>query len=255
MQLERLSPRRLYRAAQRRLLGPAIGTLTHVKTSEPVVALTFDDGPHPGSTPQLLDLLARHDARATFFMLGEAAQQFPDLVRRAAEEGHAIGNHTWSHASLARLGRRERLEEIHACEATLGGVGHRLFRPPYGEQTLGARLDLLRCRYTVVAWNMDSGDWWNPNSASIQDYLLQRIRPGSIILMHDAIHRPPHGHRSGEVSRPTHFDRSAMLAALDAVLRRLQGRIRCVTVPELMRCGCPQQTLWSSWADSPAVRR
>lgn len=254
MPFQRYTPRRVYRAALGRLFGNAIGTLTHVKTTESVAALTFDDGPDPASTPRVLDILARHQAPSTFFMIGEAAGRYPELVRRVADEGHAIGNHTWGHAALTRLDRPERLREIRSCEATLGACGPRLFRPPYGEQTLGARLDLLRCGYTVVTWNRDTGDWWNPDGAAIKKNLLHCVRPGSIILLHDAIHRPKEGHRSGIVSRPTQYAREAMLEGLDAALQELRPRFRFVTVPQLLRFGRPQRTLWSNWEDSPAVK-
>ena len=96
--------RRLYRFAQRQLLG----TITHVATTEHVAALTFDDGPDPASTPLVLDVLAKHNAHGTFFMLGAAASRYPDLVREVAARGHAIGNHTWDHPSLPSLTHRER---------------------------------------------------------------------------------------------------------------------------------------------------
>src|SRR3989442_6464090 len=91
-----------------------LGSITHVATAESVAALTFDDGPHAASTPQLLEILARHQARATFFMLGQFALQYPELVRRIAQAGHAIGNHSWDHASFPFITGRQRRGQIRA---------------------------------------------------------------------------------------------------------------------------------------------
>lgn len=243
------------RGAARRLLSPFLGSLTHVVTTEPVVALTFDDGPHPASTGPLLEILRKHGAHATFFMIGEAAARYPDLVRRIHDEGHAIGNHTESHCALTRLTRRERLREIRAGDHARGADGTPWFRPPYGELNLSARLDLLRCRCQVVTWDFDSEDWWNPDPAAIAQRLVHGVRPGSIVLLHDMIHQEPPAHKAAAVSRPVHHDRAAMLEAVDAALLQLGPPFRFVTVPALLRHGRPYRALWSSWQDSPASRR
>ena len=144
--------RRLYEAALARTgIG---GSITGVSTQEPVAALTFDDGPHPESTPRLLEVLAKHRARATFFMVGEAAEKHRGLVRRVAEEGHAIGNHSWDHPSFPLMSGRERRRQIRACERALAPYGSRLFRPRYGHQHLASWLDTRRLGFDVAAWRV-----------------------------------------------------------------------------------------------------
>ena len=146
---------RVFNAAARRVMG----TITHVSTQDAVVALTFDDGPHPESTPHLLDILERHQAHATFFMIGEAAQRHPDLVQRVAQAGHAIGNHSWDHPSFPLISGRERRAQLRACEKAIAPYGQRLFRPPYGHQSAASRLDALWLSYRVVTWNLHAYDW------------------------------------------------------------------------------------------------
>src|SRR5690349_436064 len=92
------------------------GAVTSVETQEPLVALTFDDGPNPASTPEVLRILAQHGARATFFMVGEAATKYPDLVREVAAGGHAIANHSWNHLSFTRMRSRQRRRQMQACQ-------------------------------------------------------------------------------------------------------------------------------------------
>lgn len=96
-------------------MGQFIGTITHVSTRELLVALTFDDGPHPDYALRLLDILERHQAHATFFMLGEAAKRHPEIVTMVARQGHAIGNHSWDHPSFPLVNGRERRAQIRAC--------------------------------------------------------------------------------------------------------------------------------------------
>jgi peptidoglycan/xylan/chitin deacetylase (PgdA/CDA1 family) len=226
-------------AAARHLLG----TITHVATQAAVAALTFDDGPHPESTPRLLELLETHRAPATFFMLGESAQTYPDLVRLVAEAGHAIGNHSWDHPSFPLVSRSERLRQVRACQSALAPYGRRLFRPPYGEQSLASRLDLLRLGYEVIAWKADVGDWWNPDASHLARLLVKRIAPGSVVLLHDTIYRS-RWRQAPKLFQPTHYDRSAMLEALDITLKQLRGRFRFVTIPELLGHGPPQRMNW-----------
>ena len=154
------------RKVYRRVMRHFLGSITHVATADPVAALTFDDGPHAEYTPRLLDILARHHARATFFMLGQSAIQYPDLLRRIAQAGHAIGNHSWDHASFPFITGRQRREQIRACARAIAPYGQRLFRPPYGEQSLASRLNILRMRYKVILFNCEVGDWFNPDPTS-----------------------------------------------------------------------------------------
>ena len=117
----------------RSALGRRIGVITDVATTAPVAALTFDDGPHPEWTPRLLDLLDRHQAKATFFMVGEMAARHPELVNRIAGAGHAIGNHSWNHPSFPAIRWAERSRQIARCEDTIRVCNAKLFRPPFGD--------------------------------------------------------------------------------------------------------------------------
>jgi peptidoglycan/xylan/chitin deacetylase (PgdA/CDA1 family) len=234
--------------ALRRCLGfpprALLGTITHVATREPIAALTFDDGPHPVYTPRLLEILASHGARATFFMVGQAAQAHPELVRRVAQAGHAIGNHSWDHPAFPRLSERERQAQLRRWEQAVAPFGHRLFRPPYGEQSLRSRLSLLRRRYCVVAWNVEVGDWWDPDAQRLADQLVERLTPGSVIVLHDALVRHPSRQREPMLRRRPLADRGAMLAAVDQFLARVGSRMAFVTLPELLRRGRPQRANW-----------
>jgi peptidoglycan/xylan/chitin deacetylase (PgdA/CDA1 family) len=222
-----------------------IGTITHVATKDCVVALTFDDGPHPHYTPRLLDILERYGAHATFFMVGEAVCKYPELVRRVAEAGHAIGNHSWNHPSLPSLTRRERRAQIQACARAIARYGGlRLFRPPYGDQTIASRLDALLLRHQLITWNCSVRDWCENNSDRLADALWREAKPGSIILLHDAVYDLRKPKLGPDFDRLLVTDREPMLRALDQFLAKCDSRFRFVTIPELLRCGRPQRVNW-----------
>jgi peptidoglycan/xylan/chitin deacetylase (PgdA/CDA1 family) len=208
------------------------GTIAGVVTRDPVAALTFDDGPHPVYTPRLLDILQQHQAHATFFMIGEAAQKHPQLMRRVVQEGHVIGNHSWDHPFFPSLSGRARRDQMRACAQALAPYGQRLFRPPYGAQSLASRLDAFWLRYRVITWNLEAKDWREHTPDRMADQLVQGIRPGSIVLLHDAIYRS---------QQPVpQYNREPMLAAVALFLERLNGRFHFITIPELLRHGRPQ---------------
>ncbi|CDM65218.1 polysaccharide deacetylase family protein [Pyrinomonas methylaliphatogenes] len=215
-----------------------LGVVTGVETARPIVALTFDDGPHPDSTSVLLDVLHKYGARATFFMVGAMAQAYPRLVERVALAGHAIGNHTFDHLSLAQLGRRERWRQLYACARAIAPYGARLFRPPFGHLNLSARLDLLCAGYEVVTWNVVIEDWFAADSQAMAARLEEEIKPGSIVLLHDAIYR-----EWAEDGAP-HHDRTHLIEAVELTLRRLRFRFHFVTVPDLLRCGTACRRYW-----------
>lgn len=151
------------------------------------IALTFDDGPHPEQTPALLDLLAAAHAKATFFVVGERAAQHPDIVRRIAREGHAIGNHSWSHRWLPGLGSTKIHEELLRCQQVLGdilGQAPSLVRPPYGSRDFRFYRAARRLRLTPVLWSTDTHDWAGAGQQHIFD-TLRRAPRGAIVLMHD----------------------------------------------------------------------
>jgi peptidoglycan/xylan/chitin deacetylase (PgdA/CDA1 family) len=228
--------RRLFSIATRNV----IGTITRVTTQEAVVALTFDDGPDPEYTSRLLDILERNKARATFFMTGEAAQQHPELVKRVAHAGHAIGNHSWDHPSFPSIRGRERRTQIRACAQAIAPYGERLFRPPYGEQSILSRIDAFLLGYDVVMFDVCSDDWCGGDSNTIAKQLEERIRPGSVVVLHD---------RLSDALDDSHFGREAVLEAVETVLDRLGERFRFLTIPELLRHGKAQKEIWYKEAD------
>ena len=239
----KLPPKALARAALRRLAFPVSGAARElagavlcVETKKPAVALTFDDGPNPEVTPQVLDILRHHGAQATFFLVGEKAQPQLDLVRRMVEQGHAIANHTWSHLSLPLLSAAERWIELRACQSVLAPDGAPLFRPPYGQQSLHSRWQALRLGYQVVAFSVHAEDWLAREASWMATRLIERTRPGSIIILHDNIYRNilPYGQ----------LDRRPMLAALDTALTELRHRFEFVTVPQLLRLGRAVRANW-----------
>ena len=224
-----------------------LGTITQVETQDPVAALTFDDGPHPDYTPQLLDILGRHQARATFFMVGEAARQYPRIVRQVAEAGHAIGNHTWDHPSLPLLPGRERRAQMRACANAIAPYGQRLFRPPYGHQSLKSRLDALWLRHQVITWSVFAYDWLDREADWMAEHLVNQVQPGSIIILHDAITR--------SLQTVPQYNRQQMLSAVDMFLERIGERLRFNTIPELLQHGRPRRENWYMRADSETMER
>lgn len=164
------------------------GKLIRTRGADSAVYLTFDDGPHPHHTVCLLKLLAEHDAKATFFLLGELAEQSPDLVRQILTEGHEIGNHSMTHPRMSGIGAIEQWAEIDRADAVLqrlDGRRRHLFRPPNGRLTLPAVAASLRRRQPLVLWTIDSQDY----RLSPQDVVrrMQSIPPkgGDVILFHD----------------------------------------------------------------------
>lgn len=155
---------------------------------ERVVYLTYDDGPNPSYTPPLLDLLAAYNAQATFFTLGFEVARYPDIAARVVREGHAIGNHTWSHPQLTTVSgdvlSREVLDTQSAIERATG-VTPSCLRPPYGDRnaTVNARVAELGLR--MALWDVDPQDWRRPGTDAIVDRVLSRVRPGAVILLHD----------------------------------------------------------------------
>lgn len=212
-----------------------MGTVTRVATQDPVVALTFDDGPHPESTPYLLDILERHRAHATFFMVGKAASRYPALVRMVAQAGHEIGNHSWDHPSFPSISGRKRRAQIQACAKAIAPYGRKVFRPPYGHQSFASRLDALWLGYQVIAWQLVAYDWLDRDAEWITDHLLARIRPGAIILLHETLYT---------AIDERYVDRSATFTAVDAFLKRLGDRFSFLTISDLFQHGRIQRQAW-----------
>ncbi len=147
--------------------------------SSKVVYFTFDDGPSSKWTPQILAILARHKAHATFFELGTEAAAYPDLVRQVRAAGHTVGNHTYDHKSLPGLSSDDVRTEI----AT--GPASRCLRPPYGSVNQRVREIAAEKNLAVVLWDIDPRDWAKPGVDAISNKILADVTDSSIILMHD----------------------------------------------------------------------
>jgi peptidoglycan-N-acetylglucosamine deacetylase len=219
-----------FRNLPQRVLTRATGAVTHVATREPVLALTFDDGPNPDATPALLEILARHRAKATFFMTGEHAAAHPELVEAVCRGGHALGNHTWDHPSLPLISASERRRQIRACAKVLPGGSDRLFRAPYGHLSAAAQLDVRLCGHRLIGWSAIIPDWQRLDAAALAAQALQAVWPGAILVMHDALM---------DFTQAEALDRRPTLEAVDRILTDMDDRYRFVTIPELLRCGSP----------------
>ena len=165
------------------------------QTEERVVALTFDDGPHPVVTEKILSLLESYDARATFFVIGQNAVYYPDVLRMISDKGHEIANHTYYHGALFRESKDEVKEEIEKAEDIILSVCQKkttLFRPPEGcvsENVLSAAGEL---GYDVILWGIDTNDWAHTSKEEIVNNIKKNVKPGSIILFHDYISGEAH---------------------------------------------------------------
>lgn len=154
-------------------------------TEKPKIALTFDDGPHPYFTEQLLDGLKQRGVCATFFMMGKNAEENPEIVKRVAEEGHLIGNHSYSHAELTKLSMEERCAELsktYNLIYELTGLETDFVRPPFGEweQSYDCNVDMI-----PVMWTIDTRDWTTEDADLIVSRVIGKEKENDIILMHD----------------------------------------------------------------------
>jgi peptidoglycan-N-acetylglucosamine deacetylase len=233
-----LSMRKLAKAAVERILGT---TITHFITEEPVAALTFDDGPHPEYTPRLLNILDNYGARATFFMLGETAQRYPHIAKSVAERGHAIGNHSWDHPSFPLISRASRREQLQRCQEAIQPYGSYLFRPPFGHQNWRSMLEAKIQGYEIITWNLKGMDWMDHDSLWMADFMEAKIKPGSIILLHDALH---------DFLHESYLNRMPTLEAVELILQRLKDRMKFLTIPEMFKFGKPQRRIWVREGDS-----
>ena len=156
------------------------------------IALTFDDGPNGPHTLKLLEVLAKHGVKATFFMIGSYVRQQPEIARAVAQGGHVIGNHTFSHPRLIFKTAEETRAELVECRSALQdaiGVHSNLFRPPFGGRrpaTLRVARDL---GLQTVMWNVSGEDWKAPTAEAIENEVARQIRGGDVVLLHDGSHR------------------------------------------------------------------
>jgi peptidoglycan/xylan/chitin deacetylase (PgdA/CDA1 family) len=168
-------------------------TYTRVSTSRKVVAITFDDGPHPENTPRLLDMLKERRIKATFYVVGNMVKYSPQLIRRMIAEGHEIGNHTVTHGNLARMSDdalRKELQAAHDQIIAETGVTPRTMRPPGGAIKKSQKELMLReFGYPTILWSVDPEDWKRPGPAVVTSRLVNGASPGGILLVHD-LHKP-----------------------------------------------------------------
>ena len=193
------------------------------------LALTFDDGPNATWTPRLLDTLASHQARATFFLLGERAQAAPELVRRTVAAGHAVGNHSWDHPNLARCSARRIREELTRTQDTLEqiiGAKVKFFRPPFGARRPAVFRIARELGLQPVLWNAMTSDWSEPSAERIATTLTMKIdrlrKKGRAvnIVLHDGGHRDPAANRGPSVTAAAsivaHYKQTCRFVTLDA---------------------------------------
>lgn len=189
---------------------------SHTDNGSPIVYLTFDDGPNGGQTLEILDLLEQYDAQATFFVLGQQAERYPDVIRAEASGGHYVGNHTYDHSSLEGASPERFMDQIERTKQIILDIAIDLFgldrdvryvRPPYGATDANTRNYATALGYAVVMWDIDPQDWRNPGSQVIASHVVSSAYPGAIVLMHDG---------GG--------DRSQTIAALERILRELSAQ-------------------------------
>jgi peptidoglycan/xylan/chitin deacetylase (PgdA/CDA1 family) len=196
------------------------------------LALTYDDGPNDPHTLHLLDVLLKHQVRATFFMMGSFVQRRPDIVRDLAKAGHVIGNHTFTHPLLIFKSDAEVHKELSDCRAALHeavGEHSNLFRPPFGGRRPGVLRVARQLGLEPILWNVTGFDWNAPPAAVIEKRVSRRIHGGDVILLHDGGHK--------EMGA----DRSQTVKATDHLLTRYRDEgYDFVTIPEMMSSAMAQ---------------
>jgi peptidoglycan-N-acetylglucosamine deacetylase len=164
-------------------------TFNSVHVDGPYIAMTFDDGPSATLTPKLLDLLTAHHIKATFFVIGENVAEHPEIVTRAAREGHEIANHSWSHPNFGKMSDesvRRQLQQTDDVIKSATGKRPTLLRPPYGSITAREKRWIHdEFGYDIILWDVDPYDWKRPGPAVVRARILKETRPGSIVLSHD----------------------------------------------------------------------
>ncbi len=194
-----------------------------------VIALTFDDGPWPESTGQVLDILKKNQIKGTFFLIGQNVKNYPGLVKREIAEGHVIGNHTWHHWYQFLNPQAAAYEIDHTADLIyqVTGIKTNLFRPPGGIMHNGVASYARNSKYAIIRWSSDSVDYSRPAVPKLINNVFRRAKPGGIVLMHDG-----GGNRSKTVQ------------ALPEIITnfRKQG-YRFVTIPELLEMQDKDQKL------------
>lgn len=213
------------------------GIVWSVRTDEPTVALTFDDGPDPDLTPGLLDTLRYYGVPATFMLVGARVAASPDLVRRAVASGHEIGNHTYWHRSLAMLERHEVAEELErtaeVLAATVPDAPVRWFRPPRGVLTGAGAQAAAAHGYDTLMWSCSRGPATTTDPAAVAGFVVRHLDPGTIVCLHDGLGAA--GFTNGPMAQDLRAKRRVEMRALPLVIERALDRgVRFVTVSELV---------------------
>jgi len=217
-----------------------LGSIRAVRTTEPLVGLTFDDGPDPVHTPAVLDALAAHGAKATWFVLVDRAEAHPELLERIVADGHEVGLHGMDHRRLTRLSRQEVRRHVQQGVArltALTGEKPRYFRPPYGSQSVSTLLAVRLQGMQSVVWAADCDDWSPHPETFIAGLAMQRTSRGSLLLLHDSSAADPE-----DIAPDPHLDRGQLV---ELILSGLAARgLESVTLSELLAKGKPHHTMW-----------
>ena len=194
-----------------------------IKTDKKIIAITFDDGPHPVYTPLILDILAKYDAKATFFVTGKKADEYPDVLKRIVKEGHEVANHTYNHVRGNKMNSKKLITELETTAESIKRITKikpALFRPVGGFYNDLIINTAVNNNYLVVmwSWHQDPKDWNGTNTNKITNHVISSARPGDIVLLHD----------SGG-------DRTKTIKALERILDFLtKNNYKCVTVSEMI---------------------
>jgi peptidoglycan-N-acetylglucosamine deacetylase len=210
-------------------------TFTGLPRNSHQIALTYDDGPNDPHTLRLLEILAKHDVHATFFLIGRYVQQYPQIAREITQAGHVVGNHTFTHPLLIFKSEAEIHQELTQCRTALQdavGEPSNLFRPPFG----GRRPAVLRIARELgmqpVMWNVTGYDWNAPPAAVIERKVANQIRGGDVILLHDGGHKQAGANRSQTVIATDHL-----------ITRYKTAGYEFVTIPLMMQEGSAKKSL------------
>ncbi len=199
--------------------------VSRVRTAKPLVALTFDDGPHPDYTPKVAELLKQHGDHATFFCVGEEAEKHPELVRALLAQGHEVGNHTHSHSNWRHIFSAPLLsEDLRRCQTVLSALGPapKWYRPAVGIRSRPVHRAARATGLDVITWSLAARDGARPFTEAKALALAERARPGDVITLHDGV-RGPNG-----------AWRAQTLVHLPKLLERLHQRgLSSVTVSAL----------------------
>lgn len=202
-------------------------TFTSLERGTKQIALTYDDGPNHPHTLKLLEVLAKHEVRSTFFMIGRYVRERPDIVRAVAQAGHVIGNHTFTHPLLIFKSADETRSQLLNCRQALTdaiGEHSNLFRPPFGGRRPATLRIARELGLETVMWNVTGYDWNAPPAAAIEKKVIQQMHGGDVILLHDG------GHKQMGA------DRSQTVIATDNLIRRYKDQgFDFVTIAEMMQ--------------------